>query len=291
MRGIDISKWNDTIDYSKLKPQGIEFVIIRCGFGKVNTQKDTLFEKHYAGCKQAGLKIGAYLYSYCSNIDDAYIEANNCLEFIKGKQFDLPIFYDLEEERTSKLGKANVTLIAERFCNTIKEKGYDAGVYANLNWFNNYIEVNSLISKNIKIWLAQWTTQHTANFPINYWQYTSNGFIDGIIGKVDMNICYDNIISNNKKSNEEIADEVIEGLWENGEARKTKLTNAGYDYEVIQEIVNSRYKTSQKTYIVKKGDNLTKIAKTYGTTIKKLKEDNNIKDVNKIYVGQKLIIK
>lgn len=124
MRGIDISKYQQNVDYSKLKSQGIEFVIIRCGYGKVGSQKDQLFETHYKGCKEAGLKVGTYLYSYCSNINDAELEAKNCLEFIKGKEFDLPVFYDLEEERTSKLGKQVVTQIAERFSEKIRQAGY-----------------------------------------------------------------------------------------------------------------------------------------------------------------------
>lgn len=294
MRGIDISKYQENVDYSKLKSQGIEFVIIRCGYGKVVSQKDPLFEKHYNGCKEAGLKVGAYLYSYCSNINDAYLEAKNCLEFIKGKEFDLPIFYDLEEERTSKLGREAVTLIADRFCETIRQAGYVPGVYANLHWFKNNIVVNDLISKNIEIWLAQWTTNPTKDFKYNFWQYTSNGFIDGITGTVDMNLStYETNEKPDevKKSNEEIAQEVIKGLWGNGDDRKNKLVNAVYDYNAIQDIVNKKLKPSQTVYIVKKGDNLTKIARAYGTTINKLKDVNNIKDVNKIYVGQKLIIK
>lgn len=168
------------------------------------------------------------------------------------------------------------------------------GVYANLNWFRNYIDVNSLISKNIEIWLAQWTNNPTKDFNYNFWQYTSNGFIDGINGKVDMNLSTyktNEKPADVKKTNEEIAEEVIKGLWGNGEERKTRLTNAGYNYKEIQDIVNKRLKPSQTVYIVKKGDNLTKIGKRYGTTVKKLKDDNNIENANKIYVGQKLIIK
>lgn len=299
MKGIDISTFQTNVDYNKLKEQGIEFAIIRCGYGKESSQKDKMFEEHYAGCKNAGIKVGTYLYSYCTSIDNAYKEANNCLEFIKGKNFELPVFYDLEEERTAKLGKANVTLIAERFCETIRQAGYVPGVYANLNWFKNYIEPQSLISKNIKIWLAQWSEKPTADFSINYWQYTSSGKLEGISGNVDMNICYDELTNNaetpSKKTNEEIAEEVIKGLWKNQPERQKLLEQAGYNYSEIQKIVNQKMGVSSTnnnkiTYVVKKGDNLTKIAKAYGTSIDNLVKLNNIKDKNKIYVGQTLKI-
>lgn len=295
MKGIDISTYQKNVDYKALKEQGIEFAILRCGYGKEAHQKDKMFEEHYRGCKEAGIKVGAYLYSYAKNVDSAVDEANNCLGFIKDKTFELPIFYDLEEDRTAKLGKANITNLAKLWCKLIENHGYKAGVYANLHWFKNNIDVNELIYCGYKIWLAQWASKPTTNFHIDYWQYTSNGFLAGIEGRVDMNESYDNIPETKpeetKKTNEEIAEEVIKGLWGNGQERKDRLASAGYNFKAIQEIVNKRLNVSQKTYIVKKGDNLTKIAKLYGTTVKKLKNDNNIENANKIYVGQKLIIK
>lgn len=299
-KGIDISKWQGNIDFSKLKSQGIDFVIIRCGYGKDISQKDNYFERNYKGCKEAGIKVGAYLYSYCSSLDDAYKEAQNCLKIIEGKTFDLPIFYDLEEERTSKLGKVNVTNIAKRFCETIEQAGYKAGVYANLNWFTNYIDVNELLQ--YKIWLAQWTTMHTANFRVDYWQYTSKGQVIGIVGNVDMNNCYDNLDENvsqetpiqQNKTNEEIANEVIQGKWgtkDTTPTRQEQLENAGYNYQEIQKIVNSKMNTTAIYYPVQKGDNLSKIARKYGTTVSKLVELNNIENPNLIYPNMMLRVR
>lgn len=294
-KGIDISKWQGNIDFSKLKEQGIDFVIIRCGYGKNILQKDNYFEQNYKGCKQYGIKVGAYLYSYCSSIEDSYKEAQNCLKIIEGKKFDLPIFYDLEEKRTSKLGKNNVTNIAKRFCETIEKNGYKAGIYANLNWFTNYINVNELVQ--YKIWLAQWTTMHTANFRVDYWQYTSKGQVEGIVGNVDLNNCYDNLenVSQEtpiqKKTNEEIANEVIAGKWDKGETRQKLLTEAGYNYKEIQKIVNNKMNSTAIYYTVKKGDNLSKIAKQYNTTVNELVRLNNITNPNLIYVNQNLRIR
>lgn len=130
--------------------------------------------------------------------------------------------------------------MAINFCNTIQDAGYKAGVYANLNWFNNYLNVSQLLP--YYIWLAQWTNSHTANFRVDFWQYTSKGQILGINGNVDLNydLRYneDHII---KKSNEEIAQEVIQGQWDNGQKRKDLLLQAGYDPIVIQNIVNKMY--------------------------------------------------
>lgn len=293
-KGIDLSTFQKEVNYQELKNQGIEFAIIRCGYGKEERQKDLMFETHYKGLKSVGIHVGSYLYSYCTSIENSYKEAQNCLKFIQGKQFELPIFIDLEEERTSKLGKDGVTQVALNFCKTIEEHGYKAGVYANLNWFKNFINVKELL--HYSIWLAQWSGSHNEDFRVDFWQYTSSGKILGINGNVDLN--YDlrennNIIpeSPKKLSNEEIAKQVIAGDWDNGQARKDNLTNAGYNAEEIQNLVNQMMSSSNNVYVVKKGDNLTKIAKAYGTTVAKLVKLNNIKDKNKIIVGQKIKIR
>ena len=184
-KGIDISTYQKNVDYQKLKEQNIDFAIIRCGYGKDKNQKDKMFETHYQGLKNAGIAVGTYLYSYCTSLENSYKEANNCLEMIKGKSFELPIFYDLEEKRTADLGKNVVTQMAINFCNTIQQAGYKAGVYANLNWFRNYLNVNDLLP--YYIWLAQWSDKHSANFRVDFWQYTSKGQIPGINGNVDLN--------------------------------------------------------------------------------------------------------
>lgn len=211
-----------------------------------------MFEKHYNGLTKAGIKIGCYLYSYANKVADGVLEAKNCLNFIKNKKFDLPIFYDLEDKSTSILGKSNITQLAIDFCKTIQKEGYEVGVYANLNWWKNYINLQTLKQNipNIKVWLAQWeVSKPTATFSIDYWQYTSSGVLDGIAGRVDMDymqtITVDNAVENvenSKKSNQEIANEVWQGKWGNGQERVDRLTKAGYDYTEIQKIVNSMNK-------------------------------------------------
>lgn len=259
-KGIDLSEWQTQVDYTKLKRQGIDFAIIRCGYGRDKSQKDKMFEKHYEGLKKAGIKIGCYIYSYANKVSDGKLEAQNCLNFIKGKTFDLPVFYDLEDKVTSSLGKTNITMLANAFLTEIKKAGYNTGIYANLNWFNNYINLRELKNRNpnMYVWLAQWeVSKPTASFNYDFWQYTSNGKLDGISGRVDMNYqitkTEDNSVGNveNRKSNEEIAKEVWQGLWGNGQERVDQLTRAGYDYTEIQKIVDM---TSPNTKTIKAGD-------------------------------------
>ena len=155
------------------------------------------------------LLSGCYHYSYCTSLENSLLEAKNCLEIIKGKEFELPVFIDLEEYRTSNLGKETCTQIAINFCEEILKNGYNAGIYANLNWFNNYLDVKTL--EKYYIWLAQWGDKHTADFKVDFWQYTSSGKILGITGNVDMNYQLNEIKEENKilKSEDEIVREIL----------------------------------------------------------------------------------
>ena len=252
MKGIDISEWQDNVNYLRLKEEGIEFAIIRLGYGKHINQKDKCFEKHYAGFKNVGIKIGAYLYSYAYVKEGAKLEAENTLKIIEGKQFDLPIFYDMEESKQANLGKDTLTDMANEWCRIIKNAGYNAGVYANLNWFKNYLNPYDIKKQNNYIWLALWNNNENPNvsFPVDFWQYSSKGKLDGIQGFVDLDKSYTKDFLQpveNLKSNEEIATEVIQGKWGNGQERKNRLTQAGYNYKEIQKIVNYRLFGNKKS--------------------------------------------
>lgn len=187
MKGVDISTWQKNVDYLKLKANGIDFAIIRCGYGKNESQKDNMFEKHYAGCIYAGMKVGAYLYSYASTVEGAKLEAENCLKFIRNKKFDLPIFYDVEDKNQRNIDRNTLTQMCKVFCDTIINAGYQAGVYTNLYWFNNKLNVKELEKYNI--WLAQWNYKPTANFRVDIWQYDV-GTIEGNVGRIDKDIAY-----------------------------------------------------------------------------------------------------
>ena len=144
---VDISEFQQGINFNKMKNDGIKAVIIRAGYGRESSQKDSMFESHYKNAKSENMMIGVYWYSYADSVGDAEKEAKACLECINNKSLDMPIYYDLEDNSQTKLGKAKLTEIAERFCETIKKSNYRAGVYANLNWFNNYLDYDKLKKK------------------------------------------------------------------------------------------------------------------------------------------------
>lgn len=297
-KGIDVSTWQSNINYENVKNDNIEFAIIRCGYGQRSSQKDNQFEKHYAGFKNVGIPVGAYHYSYASTVEGAKKEAYNCLEFIKGKNFDLPIFYDLEDNTTVKASRETITEMAKAFCDILIEHGYKAGIYANLNWFNNKMNIKEL--EKYYIWLAQWNDKITANFKVDYWQYTSKGSVNGISGNVDMDYQVkaeeqEKPIEPSKKSIEELAQEVIAGKWGNGHDRVVRLTNAGYNYNEVQNRVNEILGYGKQSdplyYVIKWGDTLTKISNKFGVSINQLMSWNNIKNANKIYAGQKIRVK
>ncbi len=182
---LDVSEWQGTIDWKKVVSAGYSYAILRAGFGRSDTQKDKEFEKNYKNAKAAGVKLGAYWYSYAVDKADAVKEAKACLSVIKGKSFELPVFYDMEDSSIVKLGKAKLTEIAKAFCDTLIKSGYRAGVYSNPNWFNNYLSYNEL-RKLYPIWLAQYYKE--PQYDCDVWQYTSEGKVAGIAGNVDLNV-------------------------------------------------------------------------------------------------------
>ncbi len=192
---VDISEFQQGINFNKMKNDGIKAVIIRAGYGRESSQKDSMFESHYRNAKAAGLKIGVYWYSYADSAGDAEKEAKACLECINNKSLDMPIYYDLEDNSQTKLGKAKLTEIAERFCETIKKSNYRAGVYANLNWFNNYLDYDKLKGK-YSIWLAQYNFSNELKCDI--WQNSSSGHVNGYNGRLDTNVIYNEDIFSGK---------------------------------------------------------------------------------------------
>ena len=308
MKGIDVSKHNGTIDWAKVKNAGIEFAILRIGYGMYENQKDAQFEANYKGATNNGIPVGVYLYSYAKNVAEAEKEADVCLKWLANRKLQLPVYFDIEDNSQVKLGKTTLDNMCRAFCNKIEKGGYWAGIYANKYWSTSIISGKEL-GNRYTYWVAQYasTCTYSGNYAI--WQYTSDGNVNGINGRVDMNKMVHNIIQNGgskptptptptpaKKTNDQIAQEVIDGKWGNGNDRKTRLQKAGYDYNAIQKIVNQKLAgkkptSNVKTYTVKKGDTLSSIAKKYGTTYQKIAKDNGIANPNKIYVGQKLIIK
>lgn len=189
-RGIDVSKWQGNIDWNRVKASGVDFAILRAGYGSVSSQKDVTFEDNYQNAKAAGIPVGAYHYSYAKDIAGAKREAQTFLEWIKGKQFEYPVVFDIEESATYSLGKNTVSEIIKTFCSIVEAAGYYVSVYTNKNWLDHV--VSDEVKSKYDTWLAQWTSTPSYIGPYGMWQYTSSGVVDGISGRVDMDIAYKN---------------------------------------------------------------------------------------------------
>lgn len=309
--GIDISHWQGNMNLNTARNEGVRFAIIR---GMYGNGKDVSFESLYSKAKQAGLGVGAYQWGRASNVAQAREEAQLFVNYcLKGKQFEYPIYYDVEDSILMNKTVQELTDIISAWCEQIEANGYFAGVYMNQYAFNNEVKGNEL-AKKYSQWRAYWTTKaKKPNVPM--WQfggetnYVRTNIVAGMV--CDQDYAYQDfptIIKNaglngfsktnpNKKTTEQIVQEVLAGKWGTKNTiptRKELLTNAGYDYQTIQDAVN-RYLSNKNSkveyYIVAKGDNLTKIAQKFGTTVNQLVSWNNIKNPNLIYIGQKLRVR
>lgn len=249
IKGIDVSKHQGIIDWKKVKDDGIEFAIIRIGYGGSEPVKDSKFEENYKNARAVGIKVGAYLYSYANSQSDIDKEKASVKTWLNGRVLDLPFYIDVEDKKTQgDLSVSALSNLVNSFCEYIENLGYWAGIYANKNWLETKLDMNKL--NKYTVWLAQWTNNPTYKGSYAMWQYTSNGSVNGIGGCVDMNYQLKELggkISDSqnenttpKKSNEELANEVIQGKWGNGADRKNRLTNAGYNYSDVQKIVNQK---------------------------------------------------
>lgn len=191
MKGVDVSKWQGNIDWKKVSKTDVDFAIIRCGFGdNLTSQDDAYWEKNVQGCIKYGIPFSTYLYSYAKNKTQAKSEANHVLRMLNGRDVCFPIYYDMEESAQASLGKTKVGQIANKFISTITAQGYKAGVYASLNWWDSYIPSSVSGSSEISKWVAQWSSTCKYKGSYNMWQCTSNGKVNGISGRVDLNFWF-----------------------------------------------------------------------------------------------------
>ena len=188
--GIDVSKHNGVIDWNAVKQSGeVDFAILRAGYGKSISQKDIQFERNYAGAKSAGIPVGAYWYSYAITPAEAEAEARVFLEAIKDKQFEYPVYLDIEEKNALATGKKNVSAIVKAFCSVMEKAGYWCGVYASRAHVQSYFDDECKI--RYSLWLAEWGTKlNYSGGEVGMWQYSEKGKVNGIGGNADMDICY-----------------------------------------------------------------------------------------------------
>lgn len=187
-KGVDLSTYNGNVDFNIVKNNGIDFAILKSGYGRVASQVAEMFEVNYRKAKAAGLPIGVYHYSYATSASEAKLEAQACIEILRGKQFEYPVWFDVEEKITLTRGKVVVSDIIRTFCNELEKAGYFAGLYMSKSALLSYVSED--VRNRYALWVAQYNSECT--YPGNYgmWQYSDNGRVNGINGAVDMNYCY-----------------------------------------------------------------------------------------------------
>ena len=250
---IDVSSWQGKIDWKKVKAAGVVGAIIRYADG---TTLDSRFKENMANAKANGIHIGSYIFSRAKTKAEAEKEAERLFNACKPYSPDMPLYIDLEVAANSKYANT----VAQAFLNKMAELGGRGGVYANLNWWNNYLADTARKYSASPFWIAQYYTKITHKNPklFGMWQYSSSSSVNGIKGRVDMDECYiaywdqavdvdydvipavpeTEITVEPAKTVDELAQEVLDGKWGIGDERKKRLTEAGYDYAAVQKRVN-----------------------------------------------------
>ncbi|WP_298654188.1 GH25 family lysozyme [uncultured Eubacterium sp.] len=210
-QGIDVSYHNGTLDWSTIKAAGVDFAILRAAYRGYGTEgtlvRDAKFAEYMQGAMSQGIPVGAYIYSQAITTAEAVQEANYILNVVRGYSLDLPIVFDYEFAgvktgrldsawSSGKLNKSKMTDIALAFCDTIKNAGYDAMVYANKTFLSKNLDHEVIENAGYDVWLAHYTTNTNYTGDYKIWQYTSSGRIPGIEGKrFDCNFMYSGTIS------------------------------------------------------------------------------------------------
>ena len=184
--GIDVSLHQGVINWSAVST---DFVIMQAGYGRLVSQKDPQFENNYNGCKARNIPCGIYWYNYAKSPEDAEKEAAACLEVIKGKKFEYPIYYDVEEQAVLNLGKARVSAVIRAFLKKVEAAEYFVGLYMAASHLNSYVEDD--IKKCYAVWVAHVDTNKPSySGAYGIWQYSWKGKINGISGDVDTDYAY-----------------------------------------------------------------------------------------------------
>ena len=180
LKGIDVSYHNGEIDFTKVKTQ-VDFVIMRAGYGtKDEDSKEVKFETYYAEAKKNNIPVGTYWYCYALTPEEALEEAKVFMKRAKGKKFEFPVYYDVEEGSVLETGRENLKNMINTFCGELEKNNYYCGVYASLNVFLK--KCPSEIYQKYPVWVAYWSQTRPVIEGTSWgiWQYTSDGNMDGV---------------------------------------------------------------------------------------------------------------
>ncbi len=190
--GIDVSKWQGSIDYEKAKAAGVSFVMMRIGVQGSQTRElsiDAFYKENIKKAHDAGLKVGIYLYSIALTKEEAEEHAKWVIKTLEGEKLELPIVFDWEnwsKWNTYKISFHDINEIANTFMKTIKDNGYDSMLYSS----KFYLETIWTNKHNYPVWLAHYTSKTSYQGKYVMWQLCNNGRVDGINGDVDIDILY-----------------------------------------------------------------------------------------------------
>ena len=308
--GIDVSAWQKGFNLANAVKEGFTYCIAKAGGADSGYYKDKCFENFYQQGKANNMQIGAYYFGKAFSTADAVKEANYFIQYLQGKDI-VHVYYDVEGSMLNQ-GYQHLTEIIATFCQTMINNGYACGVYTSESHFNSRFNDNELVM------YPHWVARYSSRAPklnsialVEIWQYGGsinyirNPKIAGTtVDQDQINIEWADtpkmeikpvvVPVQEEKSIDQLANEVLAGLWGNGINRQINLTLAGYSYRDVQRRVDAiatQRKLEEKAYIVVKGDTLSSIAKRYNTTVARLVEANGIKNPNLIQVGQYLKIK
>ena len=254
-RGIDVSSYQGRVDWRAVRDSGVEFAILRCGYGDDDpSQDDKTFETNVAGCEAAGLPWGAYVYSYADTPAHAESEARHALRLLSGKKPLYPVYYDLEDARTvGALSPAGILSLAKIFAQRIREGGFYPGFYANKYWWTT--RLTDPWYNGYPRWVAQYADRVTYDGSYGMWQYSNHGAVPGIRGRVLLDRAYEDYPA-------------ILRRFYGGAAGDAPSAPA------------------EKTCVVQPGDTLSAIARRFGTTWQALAAYNRLPDPDLIHPGQ-----
>lgn len=253
VQGIDVSHYQKKIDWQKVAAAGKKFAILKCQYEAQSHRIDETFEYNYAEAGKYGLARGVYIFIASASMAAPEEDAKALLGHLKGRKLEYGIWLDLEANVVRAKGKAYIRGLVNIYANIFKAAGYYVGIYCNRDWYMNVIHDD--LKANYDFWIARYPKNDTGAYNSNSslkpsikmavaWQYSSKGRVNGITGNVDLDVDYDGIINlarPDRKTNVEIAQEVLENKWGTTKTHPTRrelLTAAGYNYEAIQYIVN-----------------------------------------------------
>ena len=253
--GLDVSHYQKDIEWKKVAAAGKKFAILKCMYEAQSHRKDEYFEENYRQCGIYGISRGVYIFIASSSIADPEGDAKALLKHLADRPLEYGIWLDYESDVLRKQGKERIEELTYIYANQFRAAGYYTGIYCNKDWYENTI--STPLKNDFDFWIARYPRNDTgvynpkSSLRPDYrtavaWQYSSKGKVDGIKGDVDLDVDYDGVVNliakePYKKTNFVIANEVLQGMWgtaKSNPSRKKLLTMAGYDYEVIQRIVN-----------------------------------------------------